>query len=195
MTVYDFDKTIYDGHSTMDFFLFLLKKNWRLIRFVPLAVSLTLRYRFRLITEQDFFKAAERCMQAVVQEEPDIERLVKEFWDHNEHKIKDFYLKQKKPDDLIISGSLEFLLDEICSRLGVRDYIGSRLDWKECSIEFLCYHQNKVAIFHERFPGAVADVFYTDSLLDLPMMQEAKTVYMVHKNRIRLWNKGKQAGA
>lgn len=188
MTIYDFDKTIYDGDSTVDFFLFCMKKRPRLVRFLPLAIKLSLMYKFCIITYEDFLRAGERTLGVAVRELDDIDGLVREFWDKHEHKIKKFYLEQKRDDDLILSGSCEILLDEICRRLKIRNYIGSRLDLHAGKIEFLCYHENKVRALSERYPDAEIDAFYTDSMLDLPMMREADIVYLVKKNRVRLWS-------
>lgn len=193
MTIYDFDKTIYDGDSTVDFLLFCIRKRPRLVRFLPLALRLSLMYKLCIISYKDFLRAGERTLHVAVRELDDVDRLVREFWDRNQHKIKKFYLQQQREDDLILSGSCEILLDEICRRLGIRNYIGSRLDLHKGSIEFLCYHENKVKAFSERYPGAEIDAFYTDSMLDLPMMRQAENVYLVKKNRIRAWNE-KDAG-
>ena len=193
MTIYDFDKTIYDGDSTVDFFLFCMKKRPRLVRFLPLALRLSLMYKLCIISYQDFLRAGERTLHVAVRELDNVDALVREFWDKHEHKIKSFYLQQKQDDDLILSGSCEILLDEICRRLGIRHYIGSRLNLREGRIEFLCYHENKVKALAERFPDAEIDAFYTDSMLDLPMMREADIVYLVKKNRIRQWSQ-KHAG-
>ena len=35
MNVFDFDNTIYDGESAIDFFLYYLKKDPKLIRYLP----------------------------------------------------------------------------------------------------------------------------------------------------------------
>ena len=35
MNVYDFDKTIYNGDSTLDFYIFSIKKNLLLLRYFP----------------------------------------------------------------------------------------------------------------------------------------------------------------
>lgn len=193
MTIYDFDKTIYDGDSTVDFLLFCIRRRPRLVRFLPLALRLSLMYKLCIISYKDFLRAGERTLHVAVRELDDIDRLVSEFWDKNEHKIKKFYLQQKREDDLILSGSCEILLDEICRRLGIRHYIGSRLDLRKGSIEFLCYHENKVKAFSERYPDTEIDAFYTDSMLDLPMMRQAEHVFLVKKNRIRAWS-GKNAG-
>ena len=38
MNVYDFDNTIYDGESAVDFFMFCLGKDIKLIKLLPLLV-------------------------------------------------------------------------------------------------------------------------------------------------------------
>ena len=38
MNGYDFDKTIYDGDSTIDFYIYSLKRNITLIRYLPIQV-------------------------------------------------------------------------------------------------------------------------------------------------------------
>ena len=105
MTIYDFDKTIYDGDSTVDFFLFCMKKRPRLVRFLPLALRLSLMYKLCIISYQDFLRAGERTLHVAVRELDNVDALVREFWDKHEHKIKSFYLQQKRDDDLILSGS------------------------------------------------------------------------------------------
>ena len=38
INVYDFDKTIYNGDSTIDFYLFCLKKKFSIILLLPLQI-------------------------------------------------------------------------------------------------------------------------------------------------------------
>ena len=45
MNVYDFDGTIYDGDSSIDFFLYALKKKPSIIRFLPRQAWGFLRYK------------------------------------------------------------------------------------------------------------------------------------------------------
>ena len=40
VNLYDFDKTIYDGDSTIDFYLFCLKKKLSIIQYLPLFIIL-----------------------------------------------------------------------------------------------------------------------------------------------------------
>ena len=47
MDVYDFDGTIYDGDSSIDFYLFCLKKNIKLLRYIPGQVLYAILYKFK----------------------------------------------------------------------------------------------------------------------------------------------------
>lgn len=38
LNVFDFDDTIYKGDSSIDFYLFCLKENVRLIRYLPIQI-------------------------------------------------------------------------------------------------------------------------------------------------------------
>ena len=44
---------------------------------------------------------------------------IERYWNKNEKKIAPWYLKQKRPDDLIISASPDCIIGPIAKRLGV----------------------------------------------------------------------------
>ena len=44
MRVFDFDNTIYDGESVIDFYLFSLRRNPKVARYVPVVLYHLLRY-------------------------------------------------------------------------------------------------------------------------------------------------------
>ena len=50
---------------------------------------------------------------------------VTEFWDNNSRKIKSFYLRQRRDDDVILSACIDVVLEEICKRLNIKNYIAS----------------------------------------------------------------------
>lgn len=187
MTVYDFDNTIYRGESSVDFFRFCLRKKPSLVRFLPVIFWKLLRYKRCRTSADEIIRWGEHVMQDFLRTVDDIDGLICEFWDRNEDKIKDFYKMQQQPDDLILSGSAEPLLAEICRRLGVRRYIGTRIDLRLGKVEFLCFKENKVRVFLDAYPTATVDAFYSDSLHDLPMMRLARKAYLVKGNRILRW--------
>ena len=46
MNVYDFDKTIYDGDSTIDFYFYCLKKHPKIILCLPIQLYAAVKYTF-----------------------------------------------------------------------------------------------------------------------------------------------------
>lgn len=113
-----------------------------------------------------------------------LENDVKNFWDENEHKIKPWYAKVRRDDDVIVSGTTDFLLDEIMKRMGIKNYVGSSIDKNTGKFIRLCFLENKVKFFREKFPDAHIDNFYTDSMNDKAMMDIADRVYFVTGDKI-----------
>lgn len=54
MRVFDFDNTIYDGESVIDFYLFSLRRNPKAARYVPVVLYHLLRYKLGRTTMADF---------------------------------------------------------------------------------------------------------------------------------------------
>ena len=184
MNVYDFDNTIYKGESVIDFYLFLLKKDFSLIRLMPKVISVLIRYKRCLISGDELLEIAEAYAMEVLEAIPDIDAYVKEFWDKNQHKIKDFYKKQQREDDVILSASCEFLLKDICGRLGIKNVLATEIDMEKVKIKRICFSSAKPEIFKEKFAGCEIENFYTDSMNDEPMFEYAKNVYMVKHDKI-----------
>ena len=109
---------------------------------------------------------------------------IKQFWDKYENKIKDFYIRQKRPDDVIISAGMEDFLAEICKRLEINNLVASTADYEKGKITRICHSKNKADIFRQLYGDAVIDEFYTDSKNDMPMIEIANKAYFVKKNKI-----------
>ena len=184
MNVYDFDNTIYDGESGFDFFIFCLKRDIRLATFVFPVIKTLAAYKLCKISSAELQRRADRYMMKFLSYLDDPKDCIKRFWDKNEHKIKDFYMKQKRPDDVIISASLEDFLAEICTRLEIKNLIATTADYDSGKIIKMCHSKNKVELFRKIYTDAVIDEFYTDSKNDMPMMEIAKKAYFVKKNKI-----------
>ncbi|MBQ8144780.1 MAG: haloacid dehalogenase-like hydrolase [Butyricicoccus sp.] len=187
MNVFDFDNTIYRGESTIDFFRFCLRKKPSMIRYLPAILWQLLRYKCGVIPAEGIIARGERVLRCFLQEIRDIDALVKEFWDRNEHKIKEQFRAMLCEDDLILSGSCEILLEEICRRLGVQNFLGTRVDLDTCHVEFLCYHENKVKAFLENYPTETIQRFYSDSIHDLPIARLADSAFRVRGDRVIPW--------
>ena len=64
MNVYDFDKTIYDGDSTVDFYLFSLRRHKKILLLAPsLLAAVTKFYVLRRGSKTDFKQVMYRFLR------------------------------------------------------------------------------------------------------------------------------------
>lgn len=184
MNVYDFDNTIYDGETLVDFILYYVRTDPHIWKYVPKLLYIAFKDAFHLFTVEDAVTAYASFIEGYYVNAGDIEADVVKFWDKNEKKIKPFYQQIRRDDDVIVSGSTDFLLDEIMKRMGIKNYVGSSIDKKTGKFIRLCFLENKVKFFRELYPDAHIDNFYTDSMNDRAMMDIADHVFFVKGNRI-----------
>ena len=178
MNVYDFDKTIYAGDATLDFWGFCLKRYPEVWLCLPGQLFAAAKYAFGLQGKTCFKEDFYRFLQFV----PEVDGAVTAFWKKQEKKIYPWYLAQRKSDDVVISASPEFLLAPVCGALGTGTLVASRVDKKTGKYTGEnCYGEEKPRRFQERFSAKDVDGFYTDSLSDLPMLCMARQGYLVKK--------------
>lgn len=185
MNVYDFDKTIYKNDSTADFYLFCLKRHPSVLLLLPSLIYALLLWGLGKLTKTEFKERFYRFLTKI----PDINEELELFWDKNEHKIKAFYLKNQKDDDVVISASPEFLLKPICKRLGINHLQASRVDKYSGKYDSLnCWGAEKVSRFYLVFDkNAEIEEFYSDSLSDTPLANISKTSYIVLGENLLPW--------
>ena len=185
MNVYDFDGTIYRGDSSVDFYLFSLRRHPSIAALLPRQAAAFFRYKAKKCNKT----AMKQVFFSFVKRIPDIDREVALFWNKNEKKIYGWYREQKCADDVIISASPEFLLGDICGRLELLPPIGSRVDKK--SGEFSgknCHDTEKVDRFYEIYSKkAKIDGFYSDSRSDSPLAALADHAYYIRKGKPEPW--------
>lgn len=197
--LYDFDGTIYDGDSSVDFFKFCLKKDKTIYKMLPKLAINYLAYKSKNITDTQL----KEYIFSFLKNFKNIDKVVKEFWETHESKIKNFYLEKKHDQDIIISASPKFLLKPICEKLKVKDLIASDVD--KTTGKFKKPNNRgeaKVKEFYKKYPNAEILEMYSDSLHDKPLLDLAKKSYFVKKNKLydyktykpnlmkRFWNWG-----
>lgn len=197
--LYDFDGTIYDGDSSVDFFKFCLKKDKSIYKMLPKLVIKFLAYKSKNITDTEL----KEFIFSFLKNFKNVDEIVKEFWKTHESKIKSFYLEKNHDQDIIISASPEFLLKPICEKLKVKDLIASDVD--KTTGKFKKPNNRgeaKVKEFYKKYPKAEILEMYSDSLHDKPLLDLAKKSYFVKKNKLydyktykpnlikRFWNWG-----
>lgn len=185
MNVYDFDNTIYDGDSTIDFYFYELWKKPSILRVLPKQVSGFIKYKLHIINKTQFKEVFFSFLSVV----EDIDTDLSEFWNLKQYKIKQWYIDNQNMDDVIISASPEFLLEEICKRIGINYLIASKVNKK--TGEFIglnCHDIEKKSRFEEMFGHTQIQKFYSDSYSDSPLADIAFEAYYVKKNKILNWN-------
>ena len=187
VNVYDFDGTIYNGDSSVDIYFFLLKRYPKLIAFFPKQMLGIVKYKLHLSSKEEMKEMYFSFLKGVRTDKT----FVDDFWKQNQNKIKEWYLKQKRKDDVIISASPEFLLKPICDILGIDNLIATKVELS--SGKFLsknCQGAEKVVRFEEIFSEAVIEAFYSDSKSDTYMAKLATKAFLIKNNRIIDWEQG-----
>jgi phosphoserine phosphatase len=111
---------------------------------------------------------------------------VLDFWKQHRVHLQEFYLNQKKKDDVIISASPTFLLQPLINEWGCI-LIASVVDPKTGHSEENCWGPEKVKRFEQKYPLDSIDEFYSDSLSDTPLAQHAKKAFFVTGTKIEKW--------
>lgn len=194
MNIYDFDETIYDGDSTLDFYKYSVKKRPYILFRIIKAIIYMLKYKLKIIEKEK----AKECFYEFLKDIPDIDKEVNEFWNINDKKIKKWYLNQKQDSDIIISASPEFLLKPIIIKLGIneKNLLSSIVDKKNGEYTGKnCYGIEKINRLKEYFKtnniseDILIEKAYTDSLSDKPLLNIAKKGYLVKGEKIIEYNK------
>lgn len=183
MNVFDFDGTIYNGDSSLDFWFFCIRKYPGILRFFPRQFFGGLLFFLKHITKEEFKSRYFSFFEGI----SDIDSAVKNFWNKNDYKIKDWYKNLQNEDDCVISASPRFLLEEICSRIGVKNLIATEVDKKTGKLLGKnCHGKNKVDFYRKSFGDTNIENFYSDSKSDFPMAKEAKKFFFVKGNKTQI---------
>ena len=178
MNVYDFDGTIFPGDCSIGFCFWCMKRHPKMyFTFFPKAVkNLILRKLGKMpeyLMQRKFFGYLTLI--------DDFDEQIERYWDKNEKKISDWYLKQKKPDDLIISASPTCIIEPIANRLGV-NFMATEFD-RQYGV-FLNNHmyakEKAQYMIDNGFP--LIENFYSDSLADTPLALCAEKAHLVINN-------------
>jgi len=183
MNVYDFDNTIYDGESVLDFFLFCLKKKKILIMYLPLAIYTLFLYKLRFLSIEKLYDLVGKMSSVVIDNQKNADSFVQEFWAKNSYKLKPYFLNILKSEDVIITSSPNILIEGIANKLKTKNIISSQFNLKTGTFDFACFRENKLLAFKEKYPNVIINEFYTDSLNDMPLIKISKKAYIVKKNK------------
>ena len=180
VNVYDFDKTIYDGDSSIDFYVYCLKMKKSIILLLPVQIFGMFLYLLK-IKSKEYYKEK---FFTFVKKIDNIDKCIEQFWNKNIYKIKPWYKKVHNENDVIISASPEFLLKPLEEKLKIH-VIASKVDKK--TGKFLsknCYGNEKVIRFKNEMNNQRINKFYTDSLSDKPLIDIADEAFIINKSEI-----------
>ncbi len=179
---YDFDGTIYDGDSSVDFYLFCLKRNKKVLLQLPIQIWGTILYILGLIDKTAFKEKIFSFLKRI----DNVDDYIKEFWNQNEKKIKPWYLEQKKSTDVIISASPEFLLNPLKRKLKIDRVIATKTNKKTGKFESKnCHDYEKIKRYEEIYKNKKIKAFYSDSVkADRAMLEYANEAYLVKGDKV-----------
>ncbi len=180
INAYDFDETIYDGDSSVDFYFFCLKENKKILLQLPTQLLGAILYLLRIYDKTKFKEKIFSFLKRI----DNVDELVNRFWIMNYSKIKEWYLDQREKTDVIISASPEFLLKPLEKILNVK-VIATIVNKETGKFESLnCHDYEKVKRYKAKYRKKIK-CFFSDSIkADRPMFEFAEQAYLVKKNVI-----------
>lgn len=182
MNIYDFDKTIFNGDSSVKFYKYSFCHHPLLVTKASFkSIKEMIKYIFKK-SNLGFIKSE---LFSYVKNIDNLEEEINKFILKETKNIKKFYLENKKDDDVIISASFDFLIVPFCQSLGIKNIIATKYDIKKGKIiGSNCKGEEKVKRFNEIFSGSKVLNAYSDSLSDIPMFKLAKNAYLVEGNKL-----------
>ena len=185
MKVFDFDNTLYHGESAIDFVLYLMKKNKKIILWVPRILFGLMQYKLCLISKEEIINQTNDFMKSVIKDKKEVEDTVAEFWQKYSKDLNLELIKQITEEDAIITAGPSFLIEAIKDRLGTSNLMCSDVNLEKREVLNLNFGENKVICYKEKYGNKPIDSFYTDSYNDKAMMNISNTVYLVKGNKIK----------
>ena len=188
VNVYDFDKTVYKYDSGVDFVLYSFKKKpIKVMKSIVKSIPILILYLFKKRTLMEF----KSVIISYVTEIKDLELLLKNFWDEKEKYINNWYKEIHEESDVFISANYDFLLEEICKRLKVKNLIATHYDFKTKKLVGIhSKGENKIKLFYEKYPNYKMNKTYSDSKVDIPLLEEGKEAYVVKGENLEKYYTG-----
>ena len=181
MNIYDFDDTIYNGDTNRDIILYSFKKHpFKVIKALKKTKKLERDYKRGLIT----FERVKEAMLSFLFEIDDLDGYIEKFVSSHMKNIKPWYLSRKSEYDIVISASYELWIIPFCKKLGIRYVLATKTDKEGHIIGKNCKGEEKVKRLASTIPNAQIVTSYSDSESDLPILNLAKTAYVVEGNKL-----------
>lgn len=176
--IYDFDKTVFPKDSTTEFWKFCMKKNPKLLRFVPHELWTVIVY-FVKGKDLTYLKGEFLCFIKGI----DVEAYANEFWEKHISEINEWFLPENRENPaVVISASPEFLLKSACEKLKVEKLIATKTNSDGKIIGKNCKGEEKVKRLNKEMSDYTVKKTFTDSLKnDKWILNLAEEKYQVIK--------------
>lgn len=184
LDVYDFDGTIYDGDSTVDFYLYCVRRHPRILRRLPSILIAGIKKLFGTADLTAFKSVFFRFVQDI-----DSAAMANAFWQEEKTRAKLGAWFGQTPRDLpfvISSASPEFELAPIAGELGAAQLFATRTDEAGAILGKNNKAQEKIARLRAAYgDDVVVRAMYTDDpKADGPLLAMAKEGYLVTKGYV-----------
>lgn len=127
MRVFDFDGTIYDGDSGIDFVTYSLKK-------YPFLVIKSIFLGFIKLISFKSLKEIKESLFSFTKKIKDLDKHTKDFAIKHKDKVMDWYQEVRQDDDIIISASLDIYLIPLLKEIGIKEVICTKYDLDNAKI-------------------------------------------------------------
>ena len=187
MNIYDFDDTIYNGDTNRDILMYGFKKHpFLVLKALKKAKKLQKDYKRGVIE----FERVKEAMLSFIFEIKNYPKFINDFVDSHMKNIKPWYISRRTQNDIVISASYELWIMQFCKRLGIRYVIATKTDSDGRIIGKNCKGAEKLKRLASVIPNAVIVTAYSDSSCDIPILESARTAYVVEGNKLITYTKG-----
>ena len=187
LCIYDFDGTIYDGDSCRDIVKYGLRKHpFITIRALKKANKLNKEYKAGLIS----FDKVKQTLLSFIFQIHNYPKFINKFVSSHMKKIKPFYNSRKTEHDLIASASYDLWISIFARKLGVKYVIATKTNFEGAIVGPNCKGIEKVKRIKELFPNAKIVCSYSDSSVDIPILEMAPVSYVVEGDTLITYKKG-----
>jgi len=196
LAIFDVDYTLTKRETLVEFYFFMMKKNPRLLKYLPKSIFSTIFYLMKIHDASKVKKTFIRFIDGI--EENDMKKIVAEFYEKRLSKIlyKDAIdtIKKMKADGYkiyLISASAEFYLNQLYNIVEVDKVIGTRFTMenglhRNGILGENCKGEEKVKRLKEVLASENIEAdfensyMFSDSLSDLPLFNLVGHPYLIN---------------
>ena len=196
LSIYDFDGTIYNGDSLIDFWIFTMRQYPRALLFLPYQIILSILFLVKIKSAKKLKEAFLLPLNFLDAHQQQL--LLKHFWIKHKSKINPWVSKHiakersERCELICISASPEFLLAPIMNELQFNYLIGSIFKTnqhgqiKPVMTSENCKGIEKVNRLNASFDNNyIIHNFYSDHKSDMPLFKLAKNKFLVTDGEVK----------